>query len=480
MKNSIGVWLWVALMALIAAAGVIAETNIGGPLREQFSSFGAPVAVPVSVRIGGPLLVALLVMVVALAAASLGFSRTLSAARAPGVAPIFAAQIILGLILSVSAIAFSADVYNYVIDGRLWGVLGWNPYVRYPITGLHGDSVLRACLIIDGNPPRADSYGPLWTLIAALVAKVLANATLAANLWAHRALALLSALAATGGVYKLARSWDVRAALRRSALFATHPLVLYETAVGGHNDIMMVALAVWAFALAESWPLVAGLLLGASVAVKYATIVVAPFMFIKMARRNWGTAVLSFALALSVIAIAALPFLATANVASIIPKPRFAIGFSPIGLGYIAATLADSTANFGALSRGLIAGAAVLFVAVFVAAIIAYIRARGSRPVWAVALAALWSLPTVFPWYAQWISPMMVQPGRLANYVWWLGIFMFASYVFVVGERLPYPPLLFIGLVIVFGPVLLAHAAFANVADTDGRGESDFVRNVRA
>jgi len=197
-----------------------------------------------------------------------------------------AVQCLLLLALLAVTVTFSGDVYAYVIYGRLYGIHGINPYLLGSALPDYGDAVLRQCLAFYGNPPPGDNYGPLWTFLAGGLARLESGLSLGAQVWTHRVIAIAAAVAATAGLLFAMRRLPAADRIRRAGLFALHPLVLYEAAVGGHNDLLMIAPAVWAFAVVDQLPLVAGLLLGASIAVKYVSVIVLPFLALRAAKKS--------------------------------------------------------------------------------------------------------------------------------------------------------------------------------------------------
>ncbi|HEY8597875.1 MAG TPA: hypothetical protein VIL85_05550 [Thermomicrobiales bacterium] len=147
-----------------------------------------------------------------------------------------------GLILLWLYPITAADIFNYALYGLVQH-RGGNPLVVPP------DSVIGPPLIgYSAWPQHPSPYGPLWQGIAWLVTAVTGERLLAgialfkAFLFACHLLniALIARLAAASGV-----SRPGVAALR----YAWNPLLLYETAGGGHNEIALLTgllLALWA------------------------------------------------------------------------------------------------------------------------------------------------------------------------------------------------------------------------------------------
>lgn len=138
------------------------------------------------------------------------------------------------------------DLFIYAVRSRLWTKYGENPIAVIP----------RAHALDSWRPFASEwgkdvsPYGPLWNWIAASATRISGD-----NL--GRALALLKGLAAVSIVLDACLVAAVAARLRpgrqatAAALFALNPMVLWEGAGNGHNDVVMMlpvllALLLWA------------------------------------------------------------------------------------------------------------------------------------------------------------------------------------------------------------------------------------------
>ncbi|HEY3061647.1 MAG TPA: hypothetical protein VGL99_21970 [Chloroflexota bacterium] len=217
---------------------------------------------------------------------------------------------------------FSTDVYSYLIYGQMAGVHGLNPYV-VPPDALPGNPLLT--WIYDDWRSLATPYGPLWTLLSAALAPLLYPLDVSDQVLIHKVLMNLVHLVNLVLLTVLLKRGlpHVRGGrLTAFALFAWNPLLLLEIAGNGHNDALMLTLL-----LAGLVPIaqltVAGsnqqrgrfawvigmLMLGLSVLVKYATLLVGVFATVIWARelRDWraralwvgGTLLTSSAIALA-------------------------------------------------------------------------------------------------------------------------------------------------------------------------------------
>jgi uncharacterized membrane protein len=274
--------------------------------------------------------------------------------------------------------------------------------------------------------------------------------------------------------------------VKRAARFALHPLVLYETAVGGHNDMLMVAAAIWAFAVVDDLPLVAGLLLGASVAVKYVSIVLVPFLAIRAARRGVTGAVLSAVISIALPALLFRPFWNGIETVYSLIGHGGVLAMSPQWLAdmpFFASGTADDPVLpglvlplFGQLTWPRIVQlvSIAVFAGIALASIIRYARGRRLAEIWRTLTASVYSLSIIHPWYALWTQPSATAQGRWATFGWWLGVFVFLRYALdgIAPQELgaAYTPILAsLTVVMLVAPAVLA------VRDTG----SDMVTAVR-
>lgn len=164
----------------------------------------------------------------------------------------------------------SADIFHYAMHGRMVSLYGWNPYV---VGGdaMRGDP-FHALAIWRDIPTQ---YGPLWTMLAALLTRVGGDHVLVTVLL-FKTLAACGHIASAALIWGLARRLPGVAADRALVLYAWNPLLLLESAGSGHNDFVMLALALAGSAAFVSRRFILGLvLLLASAAVKYITLLLA-------------------------------------------------------------------------------------------------------------------------------------------------------------------------------------------------------------
>jgi hypothetical protein len=129
----------------------------------------------------------------------------------------------------------AADMFDYIMHGRMLSLYGANPYQQVP-----ADFQADPFFIYVGWTKSTSPYGPFWLQLSALTASLARNSLLGTVL----------AFKLLGGVFYLICIGFVTAILKRMApqrlifgvwMFACNPLVLYETFGHGHNDITLSA-----------------------------------------------------------------------------------------------------------------------------------------------------------------------------------------------------------------------------------------------
>jgi len=321
----------------------------------------------------------------------------LCAARTlPGRA-LVAAIVAANVILLLGPPLISQDVFGYLSFARLGALHGLDPY-----THVAAEAPTDAVFPFVGWPFLHSPYGPLFTLASYATAPL----GLAGGLWAFKAVAVVSSLAA---VALIARAAGRLGHSRRwAAAFVGLNPVLLELAVGGaHNDTLILLLLAAALALtAGSSPRfrAAAVAMVAGIGIKVTAGLVLPFLVLAPpgARKRLEVAATA---GLSLLALAALGL----------------IGFGAHALGFLSAvgeqqqlvathSIPAETARLVGLSgtptwwRHLFVG---VFVAVFAAAL--WRTARGgdwrSAAGWTT-LALLLSTAWLLPWYVIWALPL--------------------------------------------------------------------------
>lgn len=178
--------------------------------------------------------------------------------------------IALAVILFFAYNAFSYDLFNYIFDAKIVTHYGQNPYIHkaldYP-----GDPMLSFMHWTHRTYP----YGPLW-LGLTIPISFIGFGYFLVTFYLFKLLMLASFIWSAYLIEKIAKNTGFNP-LFVLAAFALNPLVLIESLVSAHNDIVMIALVLFgilAFIEKKYVTSVAGIT--ASIAVKYATALVAP------------------------------------------------------------------------------------------------------------------------------------------------------------------------------------------------------------
>src|SRR4249920_521874 len=147
---------------------------------------------------------------------------------------------------------FSRDVYSYAYYGRIAAAYHANPYVATPADFPH--DVLATFV----GPKWVDTpavYGALWTQVSALVTRTTDD--VGAIVSTFRVIAIAASLATVFVVAGLVGRVRPQREAFAVALVGLNPVVLFQSAASGHNDLL-VALAVAAalalvFSGSELW-----------------------------------------------------------------------------------------------------------------------------------------------------------------------------------------------------------------------------------
>jgi len=187
----------------------------------------------------------------------------------------------------------AADVFDYLMSGRLLSAYHLNPYT-WTAASLPRDPYFPPV----GWKDQPSVYGPLWVDLMALVTHVAGSATTTALVLA-KALAVLAHLGAAVFVYLIARKVSPGRQVAAFVAYAWNPLVILYIAVDGHNDglLLLSVLAAVYFGLDRRWEAaLPALMLGALV--KFVPAVLFP-LFLWQARRDLRSAAIGSAASLA-------------------------------------------------------------------------------------------------------------------------------------------------------------------------------------
>ena len=340
-----------------------------------------------------------------------------------------AAALILGVAaaMRIAVIAsppyLSSDIYRYVWDGRVIAA-GVNPYRYIPadphLAALRDPAVYpninRANYARTIYPPAAEAIFSAVTRISD------SPAAIKAAMVAFEAIAvfLLLRLLALSGLPPT-----------RIAIYAWHPLPLWEFAGSGHIDaaiVMLVALALWS-RRRRPQSFFAGLALAGATLVKFYPAVILPALW---QRRDWRMPAV-FAVA---IILAYLPFAGVGRrVLGFLPHYLAEQGFTGRGSGFYLWDLASSV-----LPAGLSANAYLAAAAALLAALAGFVALRRPMPDGdmrgAALLAAAFTLllSPHYPWYFAWLVVLACLLPSAA--LVWLTLASFLLYLVPVWPQL--------------------------------------------
>jgi hypothetical protein len=311
------------------------------------------------------------------------------------------------------------DIFHNIADGRLLWRYGENPTlvppIAYPNDGFYPH--------LFGYVDLPSAYGPLWYALAG-IPTTLAGDGLVANLIAQKAMMSVFLIATVALV-----AWSTRLVQSRTGdggrvepataavIAGWCPLLLWEAAGNGHNDVFMVFFAAAALvALLRGWWLWVLPLLALSALVKFTTVLLGPVILLWMLRRPEVPRrhiAGGIGIAIVTVAVAYVPFWAGADTFAFLRRPGMTFILSPATLlhGALAGPMGDQAASRWTqlLTGGVFAGLYTL----------AMWRARGGAvdllrsgfdALFAYLVFASWWF---WPWYLSWLAPLAaLLPAR--------------------------------------------------------------------
>lgn len=317
---------------------------------------------------------------------------------------------------------FSRDVYSYAYYGRIAGIHHANPYVATPAD--FPDDLLALYV----GPKWIDTpavYGPLWTQVSALLARLVEDVT--SFVVAFR---LIAAAASLGTLALIAwltrRAWPEREAFALAA-FGLNPVVLFQSVGSGHNDLLVALAVAGALALVASRRTLlatAVLALGALVKVT-AGVPLLLLVVVVVARaprgRRLRALVAHVGVAGGLALLFAAPFLNTRD-------PSLGMLELSTHEGWLAPSRLFRRALDGVSGDALGVVARVVFPAVLLGALFLIARSLAHRAPtlaptgegagWAWGLLCLMLLgPVLLPWYVVWTLPLVWTLPRVPRAV---------------------------------------------------------------
>lgn len=190
--------------------------------------------------------------------------------------------ITVGILLFSYPAMLSFDIFNYIATARVLFFYHENPYIIMPIEFV-GDPLLSFTHAAN----KIALYGPSWILITAIPYFVgIGNFLL--TLFSFK---LFVSMFYLGTVFLI---WKISKNIISVFLFSLNPLIIIETLVSGHNDIVMIFFTLLSFFFLMKKKIFPGILFFIlSILIKYATILLIPlflyviFRIIKKKEINW-------------------------------------------------------------------------------------------------------------------------------------------------------------------------------------------------
>jgi hypothetical protein len=175
------------------------------------------------------------------------------------------------LILFFAYPAFSHDIFNYIMTAKIVTFYHENPYIVMPMEFL-GEPML--AFMHAAN--KLALYAPFW-IVLTLVPSVLARGNILASIFLFKFLIIAFYLGTVFLIGKILGQINPRRKIAGTVFFAFNPLVLIETLVSAHNDVVMMFFTLLGFYLLfQKKRFLSFVSLLASAGIKYATIILLP------------------------------------------------------------------------------------------------------------------------------------------------------------------------------------------------------------
>lgn len=182
---------------------------------------------------------------------------------------IFLCVTVIGLFFSYPAM-LSFDIFNYITTSKVLFFYHENPYIVMPIEFV-GDPLLAFTRAAN----KIALYGPFWILLTG-IPYLLGFGNFIITLFSFKLFIVIFYFLTVFLVWKLSKN------IIAVILFALNPLVIIETLVSGHNDIVMIFLAFLSFFLLAKKKIFLGTIFFVlSIFIKYATLLLIPvFLYV--------------------------------------------------------------------------------------------------------------------------------------------------------------------------------------------------------
>lgn len=211
------------------------------------------------------------------------------------------------VILAFSYNAFSYDLFNYIFDAKIITHYQQNPYLHKALD-FQGDPMLSFMRWTHRTYP----YGPVWLLLTVPLSFIGSNFFLP-TFFLFKFLIAASFLGSLYFVGKILQKIAPDRELAGLVFFGLNPLVLIESLVSSHLDIVMVFFLLWAFYnLINKKYLLTLVLLILSIGIKFATVFLLPMLLLAFVLQRMKKSIdWKFIFHLSVIVAAVTVFIAS-------------------------------------------------------------------------------------------------------------------------------------------------------------------------
>lgn len=210
-----------------------------------------------------------------------GFALRIFAVKKMGTRELWGMVIAVVATMVLSYPAFSYDFFNYLFTAKTVLVYHKNPYGVTPLQFAGVDPWLSFMHWTH----QASAYTPLW-ILATLPPFLLGFGFFLPLIWNLKLLIAASYVLTIVGIGKVLEQDDPERKTLGMAVLAFNPLIIIECIISPHNDILMMALAVWAIVVyrnKKKWT--SWILLSLSIAMKMMTLCLIPAFFTGWKRR---------------------------------------------------------------------------------------------------------------------------------------------------------------------------------------------------
>lgn len=146
---------------------------------------------------------------------------------------------ISSILLAFSYVAFSHDLFNYIFDAKIITYYHQNPYAHKAL-----DFPADPMLSFMHWTHRLYPYGPVWLGLTVPISFAGLNIFLL-NFFLFKFLIMIFYVGSVYFIYKINKKINPGAEIFNTVFFALNPLIIIESLVSSHNDIVMVFFALF-------------------------------------------------------------------------------------------------------------------------------------------------------------------------------------------------------------------------------------------